>query len=517
MANDPLTVEQLMHLPAFQGAKIMAGIEGMKNEIYYVDSMEIPDLTGWLRPHELIITTGYALRDEPFLLSRLLEEMHRVGGSAIAIKTKRFLQEIPEEALRKSDLYRIPLIDIPAEIPYIDLTHSVMENILNRQLAVMRGVHEINQQFTHMVLNRRTPELVVLLGKLLHGEVAVLNTEGEVVNSTAHFTAERIADKRPIQVNNRAVGYVALTRIVDQQDRFGQMCLDQAVTVLAIEFTIRQSLQLQREREQESFLVELLSGTAGQEELLRYRAKQVGIPHVGQQYVMMIALSDPNLDQQKKEELLLTLLNKINQGEKPYRKGVLINDQLAVICATTQTDVAGQREEAKHYLENWIGGTMEQDVYKEWRCGLGCIHEKLEDLRLSYREAKRALQIGSLIHPAQSVVHFEDILVEDLLEQTRDHPSLVSLSRRFIVPLVAYDQEFGTELLATLESFLRTGGQTKKVGEELFIHRNSVLYRLERITEILGVNLHDAETRFRLDLVMRAWKLRGLASDAEGL
>ncbi|QQE76725.1 PucR family transcriptional regulator ligand-binding domain-containing protein [Brevibacillus composti] len=134
----------------------MAGIEGLKNEIYYVDSMEIPDLTGWLRPNELIISTGYSFRHEPYLLCRLLDEMHRVKGAAIAIKTKRFLQEIPEEALRKSDRYRIPLIDIPAEIPSIDLTHSVMENILNRQVTVMKGVQEVSQQFTQLVLNRRS-------------------------------------------------------------------------------------------------------------------------------------------------------------------------------------------------------------------------------------------------------------------------------------------------------------------------------------------------------------------------
>lgn len=517
MAKDPFTVEQLMQLPAFQGAKIMAGIEGLKNEIYYVDSMEIPDLTGWLRPNELIISTGYALRNEPYRLSRLLEEMHRVGGAAVAIKTKRFLQEIPEEALRKSDLYRIPLIDVPAETPYIDLTHSVMENILNRQVVVMRGMQEVNQQFTQLVLNRRTPELVVMVGQLLHCDVAVLNQQGEIESSTVHFTKELIAEKRSILVSNRVVGYLAITKKIEEDDRFGQQCLDQAVTVLAIEFTIRQSLQIQREREQESFLIELLSGTAGEEELLRHRAKQVGISHSGHLYVMVLKPSETGKANPRKEEALLRLLQEMNQGDQHARKGVLINDQIAVICYTDKQEISKQREEAVHYLQELAGWGAGKEERGGWICGIGCIREHMKDLRYSYREAKRAMRIGRLVRPGQSVIHFEDILVEDLLKDAAGHPSLTALSGMFIEPLAKYDAEYGTELLSTLDSFLRTGGQTKKVGEEMFIHRNSVLYRLERIQEILGVDLHDAETRFRLDLVMRVWKMRDLPANPEDL
>lgn len=516
MAKEPFTVEQLLQLSAFQGATIIAGIEGLKNEIYYVDSMEIPDLTGWLRPNELIISTGYSFRHEPYLLCRLLDEMHRVKGAAIAIKTKRFLQEIPEEALRKSDRYRIPLIDIPAEIPSIDLTHSVMENILNRQVTVMKGVQEVSQQFTQLVLNRRTPELVVLLGQLLHCDVAVLNLDRDVESSTPRFLPESIKERRSIQVNNRVVGYLAVTRTIEEQDRYAQMCLEQAVTVLAIEYTIRQSLQLQREREQESFLVELLSGTAGQEELLRHRARQVGMPHGARRYVVMLELAEEELPPQQKEERLLKLLEEINRGENQSRKGVLIHEKIAIICSTSTQDVAEQREEAVGDLEELTGWGGEKEG-ASWRCGIGCLRERLEDLPDSYREAKRALRIGRLMRPGQPVVHFEDILVEDLLEEAADHPSLASMSRMFIEPLVAYDREYGTELLTTLASFLRSGGQTKKVGEELFIHRNSVLYRLERVEEVLGVDLHDAETRFRLDLAMRAWKLRELAEDTDRL
>ena len=167
MENPPFTVERLLQLPVFRGAKVMAGHAGINKEIFYMTSMEMPDLTGFLRPNELIITTGYSVRDEPALISRLLDEMHQTGCSAIGIKTRKVIQEIPQEALYKSELYGIPLFDIPLENSFIDMTHAVIDQILNRQAFMLREVREVNQQFTNLVLNRRTTELVVLIGHLL--------------------------------------------------------------------------------------------------------------------------------------------------------------------------------------------------------------------------------------------------------------------------------------------------------------------------------------------------------------
>ncbi|MNY77124.1 Purine catabolism regulatory protein [compost metagenome] len=57
---------------------------------------------------------------------------------------------------------------------------------------------------------------------------------------------------------------------------------------------------------------------------------------------------------------------------------------------------------------------------------------------------------------------------------------------------------------------MRVGSNTKRVAEELFVHRNSVLYRLERINEILHIDLNDAEIRLRLNLALRFWKMKSV-------
>ncbi|MBU8712609.1 MULTISPECIES: PucR family transcriptional regulator [Brevibacillus] len=515
MENSPFTVERLLQLPVFRGSEIMAGHEGIAKEIYYISSVEMPDLTGFLRPNELIITTGYAFRHEPMLLCRLLDEMHRIGSSAIGIKTRRVIQEVPAEALYKSNLYGIPLFDIPLENSFIDMTHAVIDQVLQRQAFLLREVREVNQQFTNLVLNRRTTELVVLIGNMLACEAAVLKEDGEIESATSQFDVRQIQQKRPIQVGSRVMGYLAISRELKEQERFEQMCLDHAVTVLAIDFTIRQSQQLQREREQESFLVELFSGSAHQEDLLRYRAKQLGISLRQYHYVIVMRVqSKVEMAQKERDEQLAQvyhlLLQKLNKPGVHVRKGVVINDSLLVLCSSAFAEADKQKADAEALMRELA--LLHEEFSAQWQLavGIGGAREHLADVPASSREAYKAIAVGAKTRPKQEMVHYHEILVEDLLLDNTGHPVLAALTSMLIEPLVRYDEEYGTELLATLGAFLQSGGNTKRVAEEMFIHRNSVLYRLERIGEILQTDLNDPEVRFRLDVAMRVWKTQGV-------
>lgn len=511
--NKPFTVERLLQLPLFKEAKIMAGESGISKEIYYIDSMETPTLTGFLRPNELILTTGYSFRHDPTHLSRLLDEMHRAGGTAIGIKMKRFIHEVPQDALDKSNLYGIPLFDIPLETTFIDMTHTVIDQILGRQAYLLREVREVNQQFTNLVLNRRTTELVVLIGHLLGCEAAVINEAGEVESSTTQFGGVDYVEKRPVQVGSRIMGYLAISRKLGEQEHFEEMCLDHAVTVLAIEFTIRQSQQMQREREQESFLVELFSGSSHQEDLLRYRAQQLGIP-LGRFYYCMVLQNRTATDKQSRDESLSRmysiLVQRVNKPGVYTRKAVVISDSLIILCATVHDSADKQRAEAEQLLGELMALAEEISASGHVCIGIGGIRELLSDVPMSRQEAHKAMAISLHTQPKQKIVHFHEVLVEDLLLDTAGHPVLTALTSMLIEPIVAYDKEYGTELLATVHAFLRLGGNTKRVAEELFIHRNSVLYRLDRVNEIIQNDLNDPEVRFRLDVAMRVWKTKDI-------
>jgi DNA-binding PucR family transcriptional regulator len=72
------------------------------------------------------------------------------------------------------------------------------------------------------------------------------------------------------------------------------------------------------------------------------------------------------------------------------------------------------------------------------------------------------------------------------------HPALPKLA--------SYDTENGTNLELTLHTYLKNSCSTTDTAKALYLHRNSVIYRLRRIEELCDIDLDDTDTRFRLRL-----------------
>ncbi|MBI4336614.1 MAG: helix-turn-helix domain-containing protein [Chloroflexi bacterium] len=98
------------------------------------------------------------------------------------------------------------------------------------------------------------------------------------------------------------------------------------------------------------------------------------------------------------------------------------------------------------------------------------------------------------------------------LARMRDNTHLRAAWQEVVAPLAAYDLDHGTDLRATLEAYLLSGGSVTATAEHLFLHRNSVMYRLQRIRDIAGLDPQEPKTRLLLTLaqgLVTGWALEG--------
>ena len=80
-----------------------------------------------------------------------------------------------------------------------------------------------------------------------------------------------------------------------------------------------------------------------------------------------------------------------------------------------------------------------------------------------------------------------------------------------VAPLVAYDEQYETELVRTLESFLEADGNVAKTADKLFAHRHTIRYRLDRVRELTGLDVGSSDGRERLSLGLKAMRVLGIA------
>ena len=98
-----------------------------------------------------------------------------------------------------------------------------------------------------------------------------------------------------------------------------------------------------------------------------------------------------------------------------------------------------------------------------------------------------------------------DLSVYRLLFQLEGNPELEAFCREALGPLLQY--EGGGDLLETLEAFCERLGNLSQTAEKLFIHRNSLLYRMERISQIAGLDMNNPDTRLAVHLALKVRKM----------
>jgi sugar diacid utilization regulator len=141
------------------------------------------------------------------------------------------------------------------------------------------------------------------------------------------------------------------------------------------------------------------------------------------------------------------------------------------------------------------------------RAGVGSICTGAADYPASLRHAHQSLRFCRKSE-SRGVVRFDDLGVYRLLALNADTNDLDGFIDQWLGPLIDYDAARSAQLVSTLTSYLRSGGSLNATASELFVHRSTVKYRLERIRAISKHDLADPETQFSLQLATYALEIR---------
>lgn len=137
------------------------------------------------------------------------------------------------------------------------------------------------------------------------------------------------------------------------------------------------------------------------------------------------------------------------------------------------------------------------------RIGVSSLFFRPENFGKRYTQARRALELSAKLHSDDLVCQYADYSFYDLLDKTGEERALGSYCHPALSILSRYDHANGTDLYHTLKVYLACGCSSKDTAQALFIHRNSLNYRLERIRDLTQTDLSDSRSQFLLDMSYR--------------
>lgn len=137
--------------------------------------------------------------------------------------------------------------------------------------------------------------------------------------------------------------------------------------------------------------------------------------------------------------------------------------------------------------------------------GISRVHTGLAAATEAYQEGLQALNLYACIR--QPLLFYEDLGIFQLLPHLNDGLTLQRFIASYLGPLISHDETKGSELLLTLKVYLDSDGSKQMAARQLFIVRQSLYYRLDKITELLGPEFMQAEHRISIQVAIRAYQL----------
>lgn len=158
-----------------------------------------------------------------------------------------------------------------------------------------------------------------------------------------------------------------------------------------------------------------------------------------------------------------------------------------------------------------IGNTIVEGMsHDDFYVGVGKETSNWQEFKESYSQAITALEIGKSLFPGSKIAHYEDLGLYRLLCQIKNKKTLRDFTEETVLPLAEYDSRHSGELCKTLRYYLEKNNQ-KETADALIIHRQTLGYRLRKISEILKRDLNNPKDRF--DLYMGLLILDIIGSD----
>jgi PucR family transcriptional regulator, purine catabolism regulatory protein len=311
----------------------------------------------------------------------------------------------------------------------------------------------------------------------------------------------------PLRLRDTPAGYLTLGGEAAMTDLDRQVA-ERAARVIGIELAKQRAVTEAQLRLQGDFLDDLLSGSYPSEEAMLARARWMGHdlsrPHV------LLALSiEGASDRASAESHRLQAADLVRTEVLRLTPGALLREQqdtLAVALPRSSAPTTPEAIDLAERLRERLAGLLGE---ARLTIGVGRHHPGIAGLALSYREADQALAIGRALLGGGRCVHFEHLGVQRLLFQLRDNPELASFYDDLLGKLQAHDERQGAELVNTLEAFFEWNGNHVRTAQSLHLHRNTLLYRLDRAKTVLGVDLDDAETRLALQVALKIGRVIG--------
>ena len=535
-----VSLRELLKTPALSSAKVVAGAAGLSRMVARLNVMEVPDIQAWVKPDELLLTTGYPLREHPATTSTLIEDLDSRGLAGIAIKVGRYLTGIPADMLAQAERLGFPIIELPDQVGFDDILNECLSVILERHVATLERSDAVHRALVGIVLEGGgLPELVAEVTRLIDGFVIVTTPDGRILARAGDRELAPVSAFDPtgrlivehqrygaqeVHYEDGSSAFVAAAPIVAAQGDQGRIAvfglraltpidvtiLERSATVAALALTKRQAIAAVESKYQGDFLRDLLAGRAGDAEHTLPYSRALGWD-LNRPLILVVAELDPDSGLPANElrtasDRFALAWESVVRAKDPRAAVVGFSSEVVALIGSTEgvAPLTALNAIAAAVTGDGGGGR------RKFTAGVSRIVNGPTELPAAYEQARQAVRVGRQVHGPGRVADFDSLGVFRILSLVPDSTELRSFLTETLGELATRIDPEAADLRRTLQALLDTNLNVAETSRLLHFHYNTLRYRIGKLERMLGPFTTDAHLRLSLALALRILTMRGI-------
>ncbi|MCQ1529008.1 PucR family transcriptional regulator [Lutispora saccharofermentans] len=526
-AQESLSVEEVLNLPTLNGYKLLAGGTGLQKRCKNMTILETPEGISWLQGEEFLITAGYAFTNNEHFKKAMLIDANCRGVSAIAIKENRYFGEISQELIEQANKFEIPLIQIPYDVIYTSAIASFYNMLFYRKNEYILKLNDIYEKLLNLSFeNKDIDGIIYSLSNLSNSNVFLFDGSlnlmcYNIINASSFDRLSAISpfNKRgielirhikdytlneelygsfvsmyPILIRNKNVAYVYIINDF-KLDKLAQSSIEYGISIIAMKLELDQTTSIAKTRINKTLLEIMLNNNKLPDGFYQNAELNLNWNYEGFIFGLCIKLyvkEDNNIEDCK--FIIYNCLNNIIE-----KNNYLSTDKNTEIFLFIKIN-------SGCYLEDFISSLVERiKIYEDiftYSIGVSKPYKDIRSIKRLYDEAYLAILFSNC-----DIIYYNTLDTIKLLYPLKEDKKIQEYYNRTIKKLEKYDEEHGTNLLETIEVYLKYNLKKTTVSRKLYIHVETLRYRLNRIEEITGYSLDDSEGLFALQLGIKLKRL----------
>lgn len=541
-----ISVEDLLELNLLPGVELIAGTGGLNRVVRAVTVMEAPDFIDWVKKNELLLTTGYAISNDPLVLNNIIPSLCEKNLAAFGIKTGRFIDSVPSEMIKQANHYNFPLLKIPYHLSFSDLIMPIsqaiderlarylklsekMHDILNKTASELDGLNYLGLKLYELI-NNPLSIIVPSLDISIHiPEQSLINQNHNDEFEFTDLEVNKVVDNYkqldrierykvkwkgkdiqktvfPIVAGSEKLGLLIVWEL-NQLSRLSIAALERSISIAAYEIMKSFAVIATEYRYKNIVLDQLLTSDIQSFNNARDRARIFGWELEKPYCVFVVKFEEKSRQKYfQKDNYLDRVYYLVHRAIEKISPKLIIAEKGGLITVIASQELVESERCYKNLIEE-INVSLKIVLSKyRYHIGVGRIHFTDNGLRLSYDEACKALTLFEHIKNDHDIVFFADLGVWRILNSIEDNKEIEGYIRDMIGEIVEYDRKYNTTFLTTLEVFMKCNGSIRETAEYLGVHYNTVAYRLDRINRLFNINLSDQLQRISVELALLLYK-----------